>query len=98
MTKNYYPKANQNLDFAKMEEEILSFWQQEKIFEKSVEIRNFPHDLDEDNTSPVVEPCSLKSHTNCRHSKEEKPEFVFYDGPPIANGLPHYGQFINWFY
>jgi isoleucyl-tRNA synthetase len=22
---------------------------------------------------------------------EEKPEFTFYDGPPFATGLPHYG-------
>ena len=38
--KNYYPQPNQNLDFAKMEEEILKFWQENKVFEKSVEIRN----------------------------------------------------------
>ena len=22
-------------------------------------------------------------------------EFVFYDGPPFANGLPHYGHFLT---
>ena len=93
--KTYYPEADQNIDFAKMEEEILSFWQDEKIFEKSIEIRNFPDDLDEDSVSPITEPCSLKSHTNCRHPKEEKPEFVFYDGPPFANGLPHYGHLLT---
>lgn len=97
MKNKYYPDANQNLDFAKMEEEILRFWQAEKIFEKSVEMRDFSGDLDEDNTSPVQEPCSLKSHTNCRHSKEEKGEFVFYDGPPFANGLPHYGHLLTGF-
>lgn len=97
MKKTYYPQANQNLDFAKMEDEILRFWQDEKIFEKSVEMRDFSGDLDEDNTSPVQEPCSLKSHTNCRHKKEEKPEFVFYDGPPFANGLPHYGHLLTGF-
>lgn len=97
MKKTHYPDANQNLDFAKMEEEILRFWQAEKIFEKSVEMRNFSGDLDDDNVSPVQEPCSLKSHTNCRHKKEEKPEFVFYDGPPFANGLPHYGHLLTGF-
>jgi isoleucyl-tRNA synthetase len=97
MKKTHYPDANQNLDFAKMEEEILRFWQAEKIFEKSVEMRNFSDDLDDDNVSPVQEPCSLKSHTNCRHKKEEKPEFVFYDGPPFANGLPHYGHLLTGF-
>jgi len=47
--------------------------------------------------SPVTEPCALKSHTHCRHSKEEKSEFVFYDGPPFANGLPHYGHLLTGF-
>ncbi len=94
--KSHYPQANQNLDFAKMEEEILRFWQAEKIFEKSVEIRNF-NDLEEDNVSPVIEACALKSHTECRHPKEEKSEFVFYDGPPFANGLPHYGHLLTGF-
>jgi isoleucyl-tRNA synthetase len=97
MKKSHYPQGNQNLDFAKMEEEILRFWQEEKIFEKSVEIRNFSNGLDEDNTSPVQEPCALKDHASCRHSKEEKSEFVFYDGPPFANGLPHYGHLLTGF-
>jgi isoleucyl-tRNA synthetase len=26
-----------------------------------------------------------------------KPEFVFYDGPPFANGLPHYGHLLTGF-
>lgn len=25
---------------------------------------------------------------------EGKPEFVFYDGPPFATGLPHYGHIL----
>lgn len=95
--KSHYPEANQNLDFAKMEEEILRFWQQEKIFEKSVEIRNFPDDLEEDNVSPVKEHCALKDHAGCRHDKDERSEFVFYDGPPFANGLPHYGHLLTGF-
>jgi len=27
----------------------------------------------------------------------EGPEFVFYDGPPFANGLPHYGHLLTGF-
>lgn len=98
MTKRY-PEPNQNIDFAKLEEEVLKFWQEEKIFEKSVEMRNFPEDLDDDNVSPVTEPCALKDHAHCRHSHEEneRSEFVFYDGPPFANGLPHYGHLLTGF-
>jgi len=47
-----------------MEEEILSFWESERIFEKSVEQR------------------------------ARAPQFVFYDGPPFATGLPHFGHFV----
>src|SRR5204863_3061787 len=32
-----------------------------------------------------------------RRRSEEAPEFVFYDGPPFANGLPHYGHLITGF-
>ena len=99
MTKEHYPKPDQNLDFAKMEEAILKFWQEEKIFEKSVEIRSHANDLDNDDVSPVPESCALKDHANCRHlhDKNEKHEFVFYDGPPFANGLPHYGHLLTGF-
>ncbi len=27
--------------------------------------------------------------------RAEAPEFVFYDGPPFANGLPHYGHLLT---
>ncbi|MFA6269613.1 MAG: class I tRNA ligase family protein [Candidatus Paceibacterota bacterium] len=50
---------------AEREEEILKFWQDNKIFEKSLE-----------KPSP-------------------KGEFVFYDGPPFATGLPHYGHLLG---
>jgi len=93
--KNFYPQPIQNIDFAKIEAEILKFWQENKIFEKSIEIRDFISDNDD--TSPVVNTCSLNSHTNCRHEESDGSEFVFYDGPPFANGLPHYGHLLTGF-
>ena len=27
--------------------------------------------------------------------RDDAPEFVFYDGPPFANGLPHYGHLLT---
>lgn len=47
-----------------MEHKILEFWQQHKIFEKSVKLR------------------------------EGQKKYVFFDGPPFANGLPHYGHIM----
>jgi isoleucyl-tRNA synthetase len=38
------------------------------------------------------------AHDTFRESVERRPadrEFVFYDGPPFANGLPHYGHLIT---
>ena len=32
-----------------------------------------------------------------RRREAGTPEFVFYDGPPFANGLPHYGHIVTGF-
>jgi len=50
---------------AKREEEILAFWERERIFEKSLS------------------------------KKAPKGEFIFYDGPPFATGLPHSGSLLS---
>jgi isoleucyl-tRNA synthetase len=57
-------EENNKSDIARREEEILKFWQENKIFEKT---------LTKDAPSG---------------------EFVFYDGPPFATGLPHYGHIL----
>ncbi|TSC72220.1 MAG: isoleucyl-tRNA synthetase [Parcubacteria group bacterium Gr01-1014_70] len=49
---------------SQLEEEILRFWQEHNIFEKSLELRRGAE------------------------------EFVFFDGPPFATGLPHYGHIL----
>ncbi len=59
-----YKPVDPKMNFPRMEEEILTFWDENKIFEKSVEQR------------------------------EGKEEFIFYDGPPFATGLPHFGHFV----
>ena len=51
-------------DFNKLELEILKFWDDNKIFEKSLE-----------------------------QTKDKEP-YIFYDGPPFATGLPHYGSIL----
>lgn len=52
-------------DLAKLEEEILQFWDEEKVFEQSLKQR------------------------------EGAENFSFYDGPPFATGLPHYGHLMQ---
>ncbi|MCI5051301.1 MAG: class I tRNA ligase family protein [Candidatus Pacebacteria bacterium] len=55
---------NKKSKTAQSEESILSFWQENKIFEKSLE------------------------------KESSNGDFVFYDGPPFATGLPHYGHLL----
>jgi len=59
-----YKPVDAKVNFPKLEEEILEFWEKNNIFEKSVSQR------------------------------EGAQEYVFYDGPPFATGLPHFGHFI----
>ncbi|MBQ9776846.1 MAG: class I tRNA ligase family protein, partial [Lentisphaeria bacterium] len=59
-----FPNISNQVDFPAMESEILSFWQQNEIFQKSLDQR------------------------------KDGEEFVFYDGPPFATGLPHYGHLL----
>jgi len=54
--------VNPRQSFPKMEEALLSYWEENKTFEKSVE--------------------------------QNDKEYVFYDGPPFATGLPHYGHLL----
>lgn len=51
-------------NFNDLEKETLKFWDENKIFEKSLE-----------------------------KTKEGEP-YIFYDGPPFATGLPHYGSIL----
>lgn len=58
--KNFQEKY----DVASGEHEVLSFWDEEHTFERSVSER------------------------------PENKRYVFYDGPPFATGLPHYGHIL----
>ena len=59
----YKPVSNKT-DFPKMEREILSAWEANDTFKKSLE------------------------------KNKGRVPFVFYDGPPFATGLPHYGHLL----
>jgi len=59
-----FKSIKSKVNFAQMEETILDYWDDNRIFEKSVEDRS------DQNT------------------------YFFYDGPPFATGLPHYGHLI----
>ncbi len=59
-----FKPVNNKVDFPKMEEDILKFWEENDICDKSIQQR--PADN----------------------------EYVFYDGPPFATGLPHFGHFV----
>ena len=52
-------------DPVSMEEEVLAFWRERAIFDKSLQ------------------------------QSEGRPSFVFYEGPPTANGTPHNGHVLT---
>lgn len=59
----FEPISNK-ISFPTLEEQILQFWEDAKIFQRSLEQRKGSR------------------------------EYVFYDGPPFATGLPHYGHLL----
>ena len=60
-----YDKVSTDLNFVERERETVKFWNENRIFEKSVEQR---------------EGCET---------------YMFYDGPPTANGKPHIGHVLT---
>eukprot|EP00397_Hematodinium_sp_SG-2012_P007060 GEMP01007101.1.p1 GENE.GEMP01007101.1~~GEMP01007101.1.p1 ORF type:complete len:1075 (+),score=233.55 GEMP01007101.1:88-3312(+) len=36
----------------------------------------------------------IKAYEQCLNDSKDKPPFTFYDGPPFATGLPHYGHIL----
>jgi len=59
---NRYKPTESDFKFAEQEAKITEFWEQNSIFEKSVQTR------------------------------AKAPRYIFYEGPPTANGLPHVGH------
>ncbi len=53
------------VSFPKLEEEIVRFWREERVYQQSLDRR------------------------------EGAPPFVFYEGPPTANGMPHPGHCLT---
>lgn len=68
----FYPDVKSSVSFPEIEKEVLKYWQENNIFDKSVESRK----------------AKIGNQNN---------EFIFYDGPPFANGLPHYGHLLTGF-
>lgn len=60
-----FQPVDNNVSFPKQEQNILKFWKERKIYEKSLEQR------------------------------AGAPRFVFYEGPPTANGMPHPGHCLT---
>ncbi|MBQ9828381.1 MAG: isoleucine--tRNA ligase [Lachnospiraceae bacterium] len=60
-----YDKVNSDMNFVEREKKIEDFWKENRIFEKSMDLR------------------------------ENGDEFMFYDGPPTANGKPHIGHVLT---
>ena len=60
-----YPEVDPNSRFPELEDNILRFWEEDGIFQASID------------------------------NREHGEAYVFFDGPPFANGLPHYGHLLT---
>ncbi len=113
-----YPQVGQQPDYPNIEEDILEYWNANRIFDRSL---NGYGDGDGDNSgdggsgsvfsgsgSPDAQGSAVGmdgdsdggpvDRINLHDSSPGKrEEFIFYDGPPFANGLPHYGHLLTGF-
>lgn len=89
---HHYPQVEPNPNFAKIEEDILRYWQEHKVFEQSVEQR--PAVIQSTSEGPR-EGGKDSSQSSTSQNDKINNEFIFYDGPPFANGLPHYGHLLT---
>lgn len=60
-----FRKIGSEVNFPAMDKQVLEFWKEKGIFEKSLERR------------------------------KDSPKFVYYEGPPTANGRPHPGHILT---
>jgi len=60
-----FPEVTASINLNESELDILKFWEEANIFQKSIDQRSTDN------------------------------EYIFYDGPPFANGLPHYGHILT---
>jgi isoleucyl-tRNA synthetase len=67
MSETLYPVTDPKQNFAELEEKILRLWQEEKMFQQSLD----------------------------KNKGQKDNHYVFFDGPPFANGLPHYGHLLT---
>ncbi|EMI52086.1 isoleucine--tRNA ligase [Rhodopirellula sallentina] len=65
ITGGAFAAVSASPSFPSLEEEVLSFWDQQQIYEKSLARR------------------------------ADAPTFVFFEGPPTANGMPHPGHCLT---
>jgi isoleucyl-tRNA synthetase len=71
-------------DLPAVERRVLDYWTADKTFEASVEARPA--------SGGQKEPAGRAPDGDARAADNE---YVFYDGPPFANGLPHYGHLFT---
>ena len=60
-----FQEVKNNVSFPQLEGEVLTFWRENRIYDKSLE------------------------------NRQDATDFVFYEGPPTANGLPHPGHCLT---
>ena len=71
-----YPNVAAQPNLPQLEDQVLAYWASDGTFEASVD-----QHARKGGAGAVAHDAGA-----------DESEFVFYDGPPFANGLPHYGH------
>ena len=83
------PNVEPSPSFPALEQRVLERWRAEDTFVASVEQR--PRGMSSGDGA------ADGNDTGSDTSDDTSNEYVFYDGPPFANGLPHYGHLLTGF-
>ncbi|MGW0359490.1 isoleucine--tRNA ligase [Nocardia nova] len=100
-TRNAYPRVDftaadagsrqgASVSFPELERRVLDYWAADDTFRASIDNRAV--------SSPASAGPSVVTQAAASGpvaTAEGCDEFVFYDGPPFANGLPHYGHLLT---
>ncbi|MEV5650077.1 isoleucine--tRNA ligase [Nocardia sp. NPDC052254] len=99
-TRNAYPRvefsdadagsrSGASVTFPELERRVLEYWAADDTFRASIDQRG-----EAVSASASAGP-SVGSQAAASGPVAPAEEFVFYDGPPFANGLPHYGHLLT---
>ncbi|HLD71012.1 MAG TPA: class I tRNA ligase family protein, partial [Candidatus Peribacteraceae bacterium] len=93
-TVGMFDSVDPRQDFPSLEKGILQYWKEEDVFKRSIKQHCIPGDV-LDHQGQKGRPCfDTPLARSGGLGATQHDTFSFYDGPPFATGLPHYGHLL----